>query len=74
MCARRCVGDDRAAMIAAFGDAAINTCSTTWRNLFDVTNARWHRRNVAHPDLDEAPLLARRRVPADARHRRPPSD
>jgi arsenate reductase len=49
---------DRAAMIAAFGDAAINTRSTTWRNLSDDERALGTAALlVAHPTLMKRPVI-----------------
>jgi arsenate reductase len=49
---------DRAAMIAAFGDAAINTRSTTWRNLSDDERALGTAALLAaHPTLMKRPVI-----------------
>jgi arsenate reductase-like glutaredoxin family protein len=49
---------DRAAMIAAFGDAAINTRSTTWRNLSDDERAQGTAALLAaHPTLMKRPVV-----------------
>jgi arsenate reductase-like glutaredoxin family protein len=49
---------DRAAMIAAFGDAAINTRSTTWRNLSEDERALGTAALLAvHPTLMKRPVI-----------------
>jgi arsenate reductase-like glutaredoxin family protein len=49
---------DRAAMIAAFGGAAINTRSTTWRNLSDDERALGTAALLAaHPTLMKRPVI-----------------
>ena len=49
---------DRAAMIAAFGDAVVNTRSTTWRNLSDDERALGTAALLAaHPTLMKRPVI-----------------
>jgi arsenate reductase len=49
---------DRAAMIAAFGDPAINTRSTKWRNLSDDERALGTAALLAaHPTLMKRPVI-----------------
>jgi arsenate reductase-like glutaredoxin family protein len=49
---------DRAAIIAAFSDAAINTRSTTWRNLSDDERALGTAALLAaHPTLMKRPVI-----------------
>jgi arsenate reductase len=49
---------DCAAMIAAFGDAAINTRSTTWRNLSEDERALGTAALLAaHPTLMKRPVI-----------------
>lgn len=51
-------GEDRAAMIAAFGDKVINTRSTTWRDLSEDERAQDAAALLAtHPTLMKRPVL-----------------
>ena len=49
---------DRAAIIAAFGDAAINRASTTWRGLSDAEKAQSPDALLkVHPTLMKRPVI-----------------
>ncbi len=49
---------DRAAIIAAFGDKALNTRSTTWRNLSEAERAQVPDTLLsAHPTLMKRPVI-----------------
>lgn len=51
---------DRADIIAAFGDAAINRASTTWRGLSDTQKASDPAALLAeHPTLMKRPVIVR---------------
>ena len=51
-------GADRAAIIARFGDAAINRASTTWRGLSDAEKAADPADLLAaHPTLMKRPVI-----------------
>lgn len=50
--------DDIAAIVAAFGDAAVNRSSTTWRSLDDTEKARAVTDLLArHPTLMKRPVI-----------------
>ncbi len=49
---------DRKAILAAFGDAAMNTRSTTWRGLSDEERAKGADALIAaHPTLMKRPVI-----------------
>jgi len=49
---------DRAAILAAFGDAALNKASTTWRGLDDAEKAQPAAALLtAHPTLMKRPVI-----------------
>lgn len=49
---------DRAAIVAAFGDAALNKASTTWRGLDDAEKAQPAATLLAaHPTLMKRPVI-----------------
>jgi arsenate reductase-like glutaredoxin family protein len=51
-------GDDIAAILAAFGDKAVNRASTTWRGLSDEDKARDPSDLLAeHPTLLKRPVI-----------------
>lgn len=54
---------DRAAIIAAFGAAALNTRSTTWRNLSEEERAQDPNALLsAHPTLMKRPVIEQNRT------------